>query len=195
MQVFPLWRMLPTCSCLLAAIVVIPPPEATCAGKPQPSKLKVEFTKGSVVINGTKLSLPIQRKDLVRLLGKPDRETRLANTILTWDELGIHAYQIPNTEKVRALHITMDREEFQFNPKKVFTGLLKVEGATITALSSIEFINRAIKPAAFIKVRESDDTWELRFSDSALYLREADPKTKSEKALFSSLQLDQREVD
>jgi hypothetical protein len=157
----------------------------------EPGKLQVEFTKGAVVLNGTKLTIPFQRKDLVKLLGNPDREAKLANTILTWDELGIHAYQTLNKEEINALQVTFDRQRLNFTPKKLFSGSLKVEGAPVTAESTVEAINRAIKPAAFQKA--FGDSWQLQYDQSTLYLQKADSKTKSDKANLSSVQIAKKE--
>ena len=60
----------------------------------------------------------------------------------------------------------------------------------MTAGSTIETINRAIKPAVFIKERISD-SWKLTYKDSILFLREA-AKEQNAKARILSIQLAQK---
>lgn len=163
--------------------------------KVEPSKLQVNFTKGTVVINGTKLTVPFPRKALVKLLGNPDRETKLFfNTILTWDDLGIHAYQTPDKEEIGTLHVTIDREELDFSPKKLFSGTVKIEGFVVTADSTLDAIQRGIKPAKF-EGPVLGDSWELNYNNAVLFLREVNAKTKRGKANFSSLQFGMKSAD
>jgi hypothetical protein len=192
MFLFRFVAVLAVCGGSLAFGCALPAPADEAPPRKEPGKLQVEIAGGTVTVNGTKLSLPIERKDLIRLLGKPSREMELANTILTWDDLGIHAYQVLNTEKVRAIQVTLDPETYRFSPKKVFSGSLKVEGAVVTAESTIKDINRAMKQGTFRK-EEGLGSWKVQYKDCVLYLNQADTKTKTEKANFSSLQLDQKE--
>jgi hypothetical protein len=163
-----------------------------------PTKLKLVFANGTVTLNGRKLALPIERKELVGLLGKPSREVPAANILLIWDELGLLAYQRPKTQKIRSLQITLDQEAIQVRPNKLFAGQVQVEGATITARSTPESINRAIKPRAFVKDPGLSHLlgvghWKMEYTDCVLFLREADPAIKSAKAHISSLSLDRKD--
>ena len=62
--------------------------------------LNIEFADGAVTVNGVLLTVPVERTDLLRVVGPPDRETsKRYNTILTWDKLGLCAYEMPETEQ------------------------------------------------------------------------------------------------
>jgi hypothetical protein len=167
-------------------------------GTIKPTTLKVVFANGTVTLNGRKLALPIQRKELVGLLGKPSREVPAANTLLLWDELGLLAYQRPKTQKIRALQIMLAQEAIQVRPRKLFAGQVQVEGATITAASTPEAINRAIRSRAFVKDPGLSHLlgvghWKMEYKDCVLFLREVDPAIKSARGRISSLSLDQKE--
>jgi hypothetical protein len=178
-------RLLYVLGCGIAFLLTAPNARGDA---PEPAKVSVEFANDAVVINGTKLLLPIQRKDLIRILGKPDREIDLATTALTWDNLGIHALQTRRAETIEAIQIDLAPEGYAFTPKKMFSGSLKVEGATITAGSKIEAINRDMKATAFKKDDVLTSMWKLEYKATVLYLAGADPKKKSPKVVFSSLQ-------
>jgi len=176
-------------------------PGAAAQDSPDPAKLKVEFTGGKLVVSGKKLTLPFPRQELIKLLGKPSRTAPGANTVLTWDELGIHAYQDRLTEKIKALQVTMDPESMiMANPKKMFSGAVKVEGTVVTAAATLETLNRAVKPKAFVLEQNLSNLlrvnhWTVDYGATMLVLRAADPLIKTEKANFSSLQLSLKDAE
>lgn len=146
-----------------------------------------------VIINGARFSMPMQRKALIRVLGEPDREVKLANVLLTWDDLGLIAYQTPETSKITAFSIALDRQSMEFWPKKLFRGSLRVDAANITARSTIDEINRAKEGSLFERDNVLTDNFTFRHKRTSYYLEEADPKkTKDPEVKFTSLQICER---
>lgn len=137
----------------------------------RPAKPVVAISGESLSINGKTLTLPCEKKDLVAALGKPDRVAKLANTMLTWDELGVFAYMKPDTTQVTLLSIALDRDTPSFWPKKVFAGTLTVDGATVTADSTLTAINNAKKGKPFEKDATDADTVTIERKMTANILR------------------------
>ena len=155
----------------------------------EPQKVQVVFDGKVTAINDTKVPLPTTRAELTKLFGEPTRVLKLAYTILTWDEHGVYATENPKTVKVEAFTVALDERAYKYWPKKMFAGTVQVNGASITAHSTIDDINRALKEKAFVRNKVVEDTWTMTYDDVVLTLVEADPKTKSEKTKFSYLQI------
>ena len=158
--------------------------------------LTVEFANGSVRLNGSLLTLPIERGALIQIIGEPSRVWHSQyNWILTWDDDGICAYQIPDTEQLRSFGVAINRGAYDFSPKNVFPGLLSVEGTVVTRNSTVKSINDAIKPKAFVGQEDEDEDddivfWELASADCILYLT-----TKGPTKQLTTLNLDLKEGD
>ena len=136
-------------------------------------KLIVAFDRGTVSINGGKaLTLMFDQKELIAALGQPDREAKLSNTLLTWDSLGIFAYVKPDSPKVHAVSIALDRDaSLDFWPKKDFAGTATVDGAVVTRASTIEQINKVKKGLPFEKNEFLTDSWSFKDVKGSVYLR------------------------
>lgn len=139
--------------------------------KPVTGKLTVGITGDSVVLNGKAFALPFDQKDLIAILGKPTRETRLTSTLLTWDELGVVAFVKPGGTKVVAVSIALDRDTLSFWPKKPFVGAVMVDGAEVTAAATVEGINKAKKGRPFDKDASDPNGWVADGKAAAVYLR------------------------
>ena len=147
------------------------PPHGT-GGKAAGKKVEVEIAGGTLVVNGKKLTLMFDQKELIELLGKPDREAKLQNTLLTWDDLGLFAYVKPGTPSVHAVAVALGRDEkIMFWPKKSFTGKLTVDGAELKADTKIAALNKAKKAPEFEKNEFLDDTWSYKTAKGSVYLR------------------------
>jgi|GEM_PF-4826465 len=158
--------------------------------------LTVEFANGSVMLNGALLILPAERGALVQIIGEPSRVSHTQyNSILTWDDDGIFAYQIPENEQLRSFAVAIDREGYNFSPKNIFPGLLSVEGAVVTRNSTVSSINDAISLKAFVAQEDEDEDddivfWELASKDCILYLT-----TKGAAKQLTTLNLDMKEEE
>jgi hypothetical protein len=151
------------------------PPHGAGAGAKSGStdkKLEIAIDAGTIVINGKKLTLMFDQKELITLLGKPDREAKLSNTLLTWDDLGVFAYVKPDTPKTHAFAVALGRDpSISFWPKKNFSGKLTVDGAELKADSTIAALNKAKKGELFEKNEFLDNTWSFKEPKGSVYLR------------------------
>ena len=148
------------------AAAYLPPHGNTAANK----KLTIDLDGDAVILGGKKFTLPLEEKELTALWGKPDRTAELANRILTWDELGIYAYVRPKESKVHALAVAYSKHDLSFWPKKNFAGKLTIDGADVTAKSTIQAIDKAKKGAAFEKSL-LPDTWKVMNKKTSIYVR------------------------
>jgi len=110
-----------------------------------PETLRFTLSAGSLSLNGQELTLPVPVQEVINVLGKPTRESRLASTILTWDELGIYIYLEPESEQVGEIHVDFRKERLDFAPKKAFAGRLVIDKTEVTAGSTMEQIDAARK--------------------------------------------------
>jgi len=156
---------------------------------PAPEKVQVLTVGKTVTVNGTTLPLPATRADVITLLGKPSRIVEVANTILTWDEHGLYATEDPKPEQIIAFTVALDKRDYPYWPKKLFRGTARVDGAIVTARSTIKDINHSKKGESFTRNSFLPDTWSIAHGDVLLTLVEADPKLKNDKANFSYLQI------
>jgi hypothetical protein len=112
----------------------------------EPDKQEVKVDGKELSINAKKTPLPGERWILVELLGKPSRVLEKANTLLVWDELGLLAYERPGGGPIVAVTVALgELNDFDFWPKKAFRGKLSLDGAVVTANTTIDEINRAKK--------------------------------------------------
>jgi hypothetical protein len=123
-----------------------------------------------ITINGKKFSMPIEEKELVGVLGKPDRTADLANRILTWDEQGIYVYIRPKDTKVHALAVAYSKYDLSFWPKKNYPGKLTLDGADVTAKSTVPALDKAKKGNPFEKSL-LPDTWKVVNKKTSVYVR------------------------
>lgn len=141
---------------IVAAILSLPgvlarisPVEDPPAKPIEPEKLVVKVDGGKLFINHKAVPILGDRKTIVELLGKPSRVLHKANTLLIWDELGILLYEDPENKKITQVTVALGEINFEFWPKKLFRGKLALDGATVTANTTIEAINRAKKGKKF----------------------------------------------
>jgi hypothetical protein len=166
-------------------------PAAAAADDPAPGPQKVEVAVDgrSVKINGTTLALPPSRADLVKLLGKPTRVTKLRTTLITWDEHGLYATESPRSGKIEAISVALGRRDYEYWPKQTFRGTARVDGARVTAQSTVAEINRQKQGKPFARDRIIIDSWTIHSDDLMLSLVEADGKDRNAKANFSFFQI------
>jgi hypothetical protein len=141
-------RILPTIVLLAWAISSSPSgSRAGASAEPplEPGKLDVRVDGKSLSIGSKKVPVPGDRKALVEVLGPPSRVVEKVNTLLVWDELGLLAYERPKGGPVIQVTIAVGdlSRSIDFWPRKRFNGTLSLDGAPVTASSSIDAINRA----------------------------------------------------
>jgi hypothetical protein len=157
------------------------------AQTPDPRKLEIVVAGQTITVNGKKLTLPCAREELVKVLGAQTRELALANRLLTWDDLGIYAYQERDGTKVHVLAITFGKGKAAFWPKKAFAGTLQVNGAKVDGRTTIDEINRTTGKR-FERDKVLPDCYTARDGKALLSLREP-PQGSAEKVKFLEFSL------
>ena len=149
-----------------------PPPKPKVESGPVVGQKPVIAVSGdTITINGKGLALPFERTELVAALGKPDREVKLANILLTWDGQGVFAYIKPGSTQVNAVSIALGRDTPSFWPKMDFSGTLTVDGAPVTANSMVAAINKAKKGKLFEKDKFADpEAWTIEGKTTSVTL-------------------------
>lgn len=84
----------------------------------------------AVVLGDKTLTLPLKIAALTTVIGKPDRSTKLANLIHTWDQYGITAYD-DGQGGIKELCIQLIKEPYPFSPKVKFQGTVRAFGIQI----------------------------------------------------------------
>ncbi|HEY7502158.1 MAG TPA: hypothetical protein VH740_26800 [Vicinamibacterales bacterium] len=82
-------------------------------------------------IDGKGVTLPTERQVLIDILGEPSRVSRRANTLLTWDQLGLVAYEEPNDGLIVQITVALGAMTFDFWPQRAFSGALELQGAAL----------------------------------------------------------------
>ena len=89
---------------------------------------------------------------LFDILGQPDRTTGLANTISTWDDLGVTAYFDNTKGELGTLGIIWSPGQYELSPKRGYPGTLVLNGIEVTSETTIAQVNDAAKGQKFAKV-------------------------------------------
>jgi hypothetical protein len=151
----------------------LPPHGTGKQAAPKAKKLEIAFTGAVMTIDGKRFTLPAEEKALVTVLGQPDRRAELANTILTWDDLGVFAYIRSKTTTCHAFAITLGKDTPDFWPKKPFPGRLTVDGAELRSDSALDDVNDVKKGKPFKPDDVLTDVWTIDHKEGSLYLRRA----------------------
>jgi hypothetical protein len=96
-----------------------------------PAPITVEVREEGLFIEGKAMTRDATLADYEALLGKPDRTTRLRNTIYTYDERGIRLYQKPDGGPITSVALDLIPANYAFSPKGTFKGILMVAGRTL----------------------------------------------------------------
>ena len=88
---------------------------------------KLELSKTGFQINNVKIEFPIDISVLKQALGEPRYIKKQYNHVFTWDNQGIMAFS-KEGNKVESIGIELELREYDFSPKKIFTGEFLFEG-------------------------------------------------------------------
>lgn len=180
--------MLSLCCCMVVGCRPSVPPSKTTLPVEHP-RVQLLVSGSSVTLNDTAVPFPTSRLALVKVLGEPSRVTQPAYTILTWDEQGLYATEEGRTGRIIAVTVALDKQPYEYWPKKPFSGTVRVDDAAITAQSKVEDINRDKKGEPFERNAIISRYWALEHDPMVLTLVEANRDHGSETAQFSSLEI------
>ena len=140
---------------------------SSCSSEPKEvivPKRSIIYEEGKLIIDGTELPLPLQMDALVDLLGEPDQQFDLYNTIQVWHNEGIFTYQDKGDSTISSVAFVVKAQRLEFSPRYQFTGSVKVgeleihAGTTLAELEEHEF-----KQATWAKdVKQLDKTKNYR---------------------------------
>jgi len=96
-----------------------------------------------LTIGGSVIEFPISRAEVFRVLGSPTRQTSKTNTIYTWDDIGVLAYERPNSGQINQVNVVFNNVDmnYDFFPIRVFSGILTVNGKPILQSSKSNGLN------------------------------------------------------
>jgi len=102
--------------------------------KKEKSNIIVECFENQIKINGSVVTFPTNLDVLSKILGEPDRSTRRKTSyIYSWDDLGIYINSA-SASFVLWLNFLISKNNHKYGnavPKKLFTGVIKVNGKEI----------------------------------------------------------------
>ena len=93
---------------------------------------KIEINSNGLFINSKKITRQTNTLFIQSLLGTPDRKFLKVNTIWTYDDLGIRVYINPETGDLKSISIDFEKEDYDFSPKKVYSGEMVIFGFYIS---------------------------------------------------------------
>lgn len=159
--------------------------EAVLAEETDKPGLAISVDEGALTINGRKLSLPCQTRELIAVLGQP---TRMKELVHIWDQHGVTAVQPKESDQIAKLTVALGKDvlamAFGASPKRQFQGKLTIDGMSVSAGSTIEEINNSRKEKPF---QESKGRHIVRHGNVNVILERADPDFNSEGVNLSSL--------
>jgi hypothetical protein len=117
----------------------------------------VEVRQGAVLIGGNRVSTATTLTEYHRILGKPDRTTRLKNNIYTYDKLGILLYQRPGEETISAISLDFVKWNYDFSPKNSFQGAFVVDGRVLRS----DFPQSALPSLRGVQIGPTDKTLKI----------------------------------
>ena len=120
-------------------------------------------TDGRLTIDGRGLQLPCKRTLLDEMIGPPSREWAggtYGNTIHTWDNLGIRAYEKTGSGTIQSVVIDLFPGKYRFSPKRVYGGDLTINGVTVTPATTPADVNGGLSRHRFS--RSLLYVWSLR---------------------------------
>ena len=106
----------------------------------------VAVMRSGIRLGAAVVKLPAVEADLTSVLGPPDRRESLHNRILVWDQLGIFAYQKPDTDVIDTIAVSFRCSELSFCPKVSYAGVLVVGEAVFwSAAKALDMVRYGFK--------------------------------------------------
>lgn len=137
-------------ACVSLSIVLC----ASHAAGGSPAYIAVEIRQGTVFIEGNRVTRETTLSEYQAILGKPDRVTRLQNSIHTYDDLGILLYQRPGEETVLSISLDLVKSNYKFSPKKSSQGIFIVDSQVLRP----DFPQSALRDLRAVQIDPTDKT-------------------------------------
>lgn len=103
---------------------------------------KVEVNSTGFYINRHKITKQTTMTVIDSLIGKPDRVSFLANTIWTYDSLGLFIYFAKQDSTLKQVGIDMVKRDLKFSPVKPFKSRFVIYNNLITPAWSLARLKR-----------------------------------------------------
>lgn len=103
---------------------------------------KITVTENTITIDGKELPRPLQADKLITALGEPDKTLHLANTVRTWDKLGLCAYSRPDSTTVHEINLDFTPSNYKFSPASQYQGTITVAANTFTHKSTVKDLKK-----------------------------------------------------
>lgn len=112
---------------------------------PAMAQATIEVKGSALYLNGTLVKLPASAAEVEKIVGKADRSMAGVRRVLTWDKLGLIAYQKLESDDVIEINaiLNITDNSFPFTPERSFAGSLTIDGAKLTSTSTRDSINRS----------------------------------------------------
>lgn len=178
---------------LIYTLVVLIPSQVLAEQNTSPFIQKtIRLDTDRLVYKGKSVKIPFQRKDLIRVFGKPSREIyNTAGTVVIWDELGLACYGCqeikytpeefefltPEEQKSQTRHNYVDsislfvrkhnpypdlEQQYEHEPRHPFQGKLELDGVDIDGVTTFY---------EFLELRKGKQTILLPENSFSFYLR------------------------
>lgn len=103
---------------------------------------KVEINSNGFFINRQKITKETTMAAIDSLLGKPDRISPLANTIWTYDSLGVFIYFDKDDSALKQVSFDLMKRDLKFSPAIPFTGRFVIHNNLITTAWPLDRMKR-----------------------------------------------------
>lgn len=121
---------------------------------------ELEIEQDAVRLGGVEITTRTTERDLIDLLGSPERQARSVGERLVWNQAGIVAdFEGDRLITIAAvLHDAADGPNAEY-PERAFTGPLRFLGAPVTWFDSPLSVSRGVERGELMPGQESGDEW------------------------------------
>lgn len=116
-------------------------------------KIDISVSHSRILLNSSSVILPIQKNELFKVLGLPNRESAKMNTIYTWDQYGLLAYERPGSGMINQVSVVINNVDmnYAFWPRRTFSGRLTVDDTPIVSETTSSGLNQLRDRRPFVK--------------------------------------------
>ncbi|TWT65010.1 DUF7738 domain-containing protein [Allorhodopirellula solitaria] len=94
----------------------------------------ITLSADGIDLLGTSLNFPFTVSEIAKVIGPPDRVSRLANHVSTWDGFGLVVLEESPGDPIVEMDICFhDEDELDFSPKHGFDGIVRYNSVDISS--------------------------------------------------------------